>query len=69
MVGVTSEQGLAICGPREGVALGSSGLGGDVGKLGAELVDDRLGLEVKDLDARGCGGAEPVSTRRVSCAC
>lgn len=32
-----------------------------MGKLGLELIDNRLGLQVPDLDARGGGSAQPVA--------
>lgn len=35
-----------------------------VGDLGLDVVDDRLGLEVEDLDARGGGSAKPVTVGR-----
>lgn len=40
VVGVTTKQGLAICGPGERCAFGFSGGFGDVVKVGSEVVDD-----------------------------
>lgn len=62
VVGETSEQGLSIGGPGERGALWFSGvLTSNVGEVGLEGVDDRLGLEVEDLDRSSGSGTEPVS--------
>lgn len=59
-VGHTGEQGLSVGGPRQGESLGRLGVvGGE--RLGLEFVDDRLGFQVEDLDARLGSGAQPVS--------
>ena len=60
VVRVTSEQGGAVGRPGEAGAVGGAALEG-VELLGAEGVDDDLGLEVPDLDALVGGGAEPVA--------
>ena len=64
VVGVTSEQGLAIGGPGEGHTLGLAALLADGGELGLELVDLALLLEVEDDDGAGGGSAEPVAVGR-----
>ena len=64
VVAVTREEGLAVGRPRERQALRLLGVLAEAGELGLDLVDDRLALEVEDLDARGGGGAEPVAVRR-----
>lgn len=64
VVRVTSEEGLTVGGPGEREALGVGRVLADTGELGLELVDDALGLEVEDLDARGGGSAEPVTVGR-----
>lgn len=61
VVGVTGEEGLTVGGPGEREALGVGRVLANSGELGLELVNDALGLEVEDLDARGSGSAEPVS--------
>lgn len=61
VVGVTSEQGLAIGAPGERDTLGVAALGASGGELGLELVNLGLLLEVEDDDARGSGGAQPVA--------
>ena len=61
VVGVTGEEGLTVGGPGEREALGVGGVLANTGELGLELVNDALGLEVEDLDARSGGSAEPVS--------
>lgn len=61
VVRVTGEEGLAISRPSERETLGVGGVLANTGELGLELVDDALGLEVEDLDARGGGSAEPVT--------
>lgn len=65
VVGVASEQGLAVGAPGEGHALGVAGVLGAGGReVRLELVDLGLLLEVKDDDAGGGGGAEPVAVGR-----
>merc|ERR1712224_604642 len=61
-VGVPSEEGLTIGGPRQRDARGGEGLGLGVreGKVELELVDDALALKVPDPDPAVSGGAEPV---------
>lgn len=61
VVRVTSEEGLTVGGPSEREALGVGRVLANTGELGLELVNDALGLEVEDLDARGGGSAEPVT--------
>lgn len=61
VVGVTGKEGLAIGGPGEGLSLGLASLLGQLVEVGLEVVDDRLGLEVEDLDRRGGGSTEPVT--------
>jgi len=60
-VAVTSKEGLTISGPGQGDSLRRVGLLADVRELGAELIDNRLGLQIPDLDARRGGGAQPVA--------
>ena len=62
-VGHTGEQGLSVGGPSQGKGFRGLGVVAREG-FGSELVDDRLGLEVEDLDARLGGGAQPVSVGR-----
>lgn len=54
-----SEEGLAVSGPRKRGALDL--LDALTGNLGDDVVNDRLGLEIEDLDARSGSSAEPVS--------
>jgi hypothetical protein len=61
VVGVTSEQGLAISAPRQANTLWLAALLADRGVLRLELVNLALLLEVEDDDAAGGGGAQPVS--------
>lgn len=61
-VGHTGEQGLSVGGPSQGKSFRGLGVVAREG-FGSEFVDDRLGLEVEDLDARLGGGAQPVSVR------
>lgn len=61
VVGVTGEEGLAIGGPGERDTLGLSALLADLDVLGLELVNLALLLEIEDDDARGGGGAQPVT--------
>lgn len=60
VVGVASEQGLAIGAPCQADALRLAALLADDGELGLELVDLALLLEVEDDDAARGGGAQPV---------
>lgn len=64
VVGVTGKEGLTVGGPGEREALGVGRVLANTGELGLELVDNALGLEVEDLDARGSGSAEPVTVGR-----
>ena len=64
VVRVTGEEGLTVGGPGEREALGVSRVLANTGELGLELIDDALGLEIEDLDARGGGSAEPVAVGR-----
>lgn len=61
VVGVTSEEGLAVRGPGQRDTLGLPGLLANLDVLGLELVDLALLLEVEDDDAAGGGSAEPVA--------
>lgn len=61
VVGVTSEEGLAIGRPGERHTLRLAALLALLDVLGLELVDLALLLEVEDGDAGGSGGAEPVA--------
>lgn len=62
VVGVASEQGLAVGAPGKRHTLGVTGVlvVGD-GEVGLELVNLGLLLEVEDDDAGGSGSAEPVA--------
>jgi hypothetical protein len=62
-VGHTGEQGLSVGGPSQGKSFRGLGVVAREG-FGSEFVDDRLGLEVEDLDARLGSGAQPVSVGR-----
>lgn len=59
VVSVTSKEVLAIGGPGERQSLGLLTVLG--GGLGLELVNQHSLLEVKDLDGRRSGSAQPVS--------
>ena len=59
MVGIPAEEGGSVGRPGEAGAVGGTALEA-VELLGAEGVDDDLGLKVPDLDALVGGGAEPV---------
>jgi hypothetical protein len=61
VISVTREQGSAISGPGKGNALGILGLLATFEEFRGELVNNGLGLEIPDLDARGGGSAEPVA--------
>lgn len=61
VVGVTSEQGLAVSAPGQADALGLTALLALLNVLGLELVDLALLLEVEDGDAGAGGSAEPVA--------
>lgn len=56
----TGEEGLTVSGPSEGEAFWALEVVAGEG-VGFELIDDGLGLEVKDLDTRRGGSTEPVS--------
>ena len=60
-VRVTGEEGLTISRPSQGDGLGRVRLLSNVGELGLELIDNRLGLQIPDLDAGGSGSAQPVT--------
>jgi len=64
VVGVTSEQSLAISGPGERNALWLPALLANLDVLWLELVNLALLLQVKDDDAGCSGGAQPVSVWR-----
>ena len=64
VVGVTSEQSLAIGAPGQGHALRLPALLADLHVLGLQLINLRLLLEVEDDDARGGGSAQPVAVGR-----
>lgn len=49
---VTSKESLTISRPGERDSLGRVGLLANVGELGLELINNRLGLQIPDLDAR-----------------
>jgi hypothetical protein len=61
VISVTREQSSAISGPGKGNALGVQGLLTTLEEFGGELVNNGLGLEIPDLDARSSGSAEPVT--------
>ena len=61
VIGVASEQSLAISAPGERNTLRLPALLANLHVLGLELVDLALLLEVEDDDGRGSGGAKPVS--------
>jgi hypothetical protein len=60
-VGVTSEQGLTISRPGQGDGLGRGRFLADVSEFGLELINNRLALQVPNLDAGGSGSAQPVA--------
>ena len=64
VVGVTSEESLAISAPGQGDALGLPALLANLHELGLELVNLGLLLEVEDDDAGGGGSAQPVAVGR-----
>jgi hypothetical protein len=64
VVAETGEESLTVGGPGERSALWLSGLLGEVGEVRSEVVNNRLGLEVEDLDGRSGSSAEPVSVGR-----
>jgi len=61
VVGVTSEESLAVSAPGQGNTLGLTALLALLDVLGLELIDLALLLEVEDGDAGGGGSAEPVT--------
>lgn len=61
VVGVTSEQSLAVSAPGQADTLGLAALLALLDVLGLELVNLALLLEVEDGDAAGGGSAEPVT--------
>lgn len=61
VVGVTSEQSLAVVAPGQADALGLTALLALLNVLGLELVNLALLLEVEDGDAGAGGSAEPVA--------
>jgi len=64
VISVTREQSSAISGPGKGNALRVLGFLATLEEFGRELVNNGLGLEIPDLDARGGGSAEPVAVGR-----
>lgn len=64
VVGVTSEQGLAVGAPGQGHALRLPALLADLHVLRLQLVNLGLLLEVEDDDAGGGGSAQPVAVGR-----
>ena len=64
VVRVTSKQRLAIGRPSERRAFGTTGSLGQVDKVGTQIIDDRLGFEVENLDTGRSGRAEPVTVGR-----
>lgn len=64
VVGVTSEQSLAISRPSERNALWVAGLAADINKVWAELINLALLLEVEDDNLLGGSSAEPVAVWR-----
>jgi len=64
VVSETTEQGLAISRPRDRHTLGLSRVGANINEAGLELIDNRLALQVEDLDAAGGSSAEPIAVRR-----
>jgi hypothetical protein len=64
VISVAREQSSAISRPGKGNALGILGLLATIEEIGGELVNNGLGLEIPDLDARSGGSAEPVTVRR-----
>jgi len=57
----TTEQGLTICRPSQRNALRLTGVLSNLNKVRLKLIDNRLALEIEDLDATGGGSAEPVA--------
>ena len=64
VVGVTSEEGLAVGAPGQRDTLGLPGLLANLQVLGLQLVNLGLLLEVEDDDAGGGGSAQPVAVGR-----
>merc|ERR1711971_1343650 len=64
VVGVACEEGLSVCGPGEGRARRSLGLGRRGEDFGLEFVHDDFTFQIPDLDRSAGGGAEPVSVGR-----
>ena len=64
VVGVTSEQRLAISAPGQGNTLGLAALLADLHVLGLQLVNLGLLLKIEDDDAGGGGSAQPVAVGR-----
>jgi len=60
-ISVSREESGSISRPGERDALGILGLLTAVEELGTELVNNGLGLEIPDLDARVGGSAQPVA--------
>ena len=61
VVGVTSEQGLAVRTPCQADTLWLSALLANLHELGLQLVNLALLLQIEDDDAAGGGSAEPVA--------
>lgn len=64
LVLVTSKESLTIRRPSQRDGLRIVRLFANIGKLGLEFIDHRLGFQVPDLDARRGGSAEPVTVGR-----
>ena len=65
-ISVAGEESGTIGRPGEGDALGVLGLLTTVEEFRAELINNRLGLEIPNLDARVSGSAQPVAVGRES---
>lgn len=62
-VSVSTEQSLSVSTPRKGDTLMRVGLHCNLAKVGLQLIDDTLALQVPDLDSTAGGSAQPVSVR------
>jgi hypothetical protein len=63
-ISVSGEEGGTVGRPCEGNALRVHGLLTRIEELRTELIDNRLGLKVPDLDTRVGSSAQPVAVRR-----